>query len=198
MKPKFLEIIKLGVLVAMVELAVAVILHGPGDAQHVLHSMNGDGVEGFFTTGFLLLKWFAYGVVLTVFACAACLILKAMGVLTTIAEKFIGGIAWSVSGIRQAWSPLPVPLDTPVQRLKGGKVITLKQVLGALNDRVRKLETLTAGLEPPPPPKSADELLAEKDAQMAEMMAELKALRDAQNRKTIDQPVAPAKKTEAK
>lgn len=197
-KPRFLEVIQLGVLLGVIALAVAFVINGPEDCRQVVQSLSGDGVAGWLTTGAFLIKWIVYGTIAVMFACALCLILNALGVLTTIMEKIIGGIASMTSRVRHKVAPPPLPINTIVGHKKGGVPITLGGMLEDLQSKVKavgqavkELQEKTAGLQPPPPPKSPDEVIAE-------LQAELARLRENENRKTINQPIAPAPVAEAK
>lgn len=182
MKPKFLEVIKLGVLVGFIGLALAVIIHGPSDTQQVVQSVSGNGVAGFYTI-WLLAKWMVFGFICVMFAVVACLVLNALGVLTTILQRIGGGLIGLVASLRAAWVGPPVQLSTLVGKRTLGEVL---QMFGSnfkeLNSRLNEVETKTAGIEPPPPPKTPEQIIAELQAKLAE----------AENRKTINQPVAPA------
>jgi len=129
-----------------------------------------------------------FGFVCVMFAVVACLVLNALGVLTTILQKLGGGLIGIVAGLRAAWVGPPVPLDTPVgKRTLGDLLKVYGSNFVSLNERLTVIESKTAGIEPPPPPKTPEQIIAELQAKLAE----------AENRKTINQPV-PAPVAEAK
>lgn len=167
MKPS--ESIKLGVLLGVIALAVAMIVHGPADAEQALRSLQSDGVSGVVSTGLFLLKWTLYAIMFTIFAAGLCLILNALGVLTVIAEKIIGGLASVFSRASSKTTQQPLAGESVVGATKSGAPITLGQMLNGLATKIRALEAKTAGLEPPPPPKSAEDTIAELQAELARL-----------------------------
>lgn len=189
-KPKFLEVIKLGVLLGFVALALTFILHGPQDCESVIRSVSSDGVAGWLSTGMLLIKWTFYALICMIFATAACLVLSAFGILTKIVASIGSGIASIVHSIRVAWVGPPVPLDTMVGKRKLGDLLVMYGAnFKELNNRLVAVEAKTAGIEPPPPPLTPEQ----------QEIAALKAkLAEAENRKTVNVPVAPATPAEVK
>ena len=169
MKPS--ESVKLGVLLGFIALAVAVVVHGPSDAEQALRSMQSNGVAGIWSTGLFLLKWMFYGIIFTIFAGGVCLILNALGVLTAIAEKIIGGLASVFSSASSKPAQQPIASESVVATTKSGAPITLGQMLNGLAAKIRVLEAKTVGLEPPPPPKSAEDTIAELQAELAGLRA---------------------------
>ena len=165
MKPS--ESVKLGVLLGIIALACAVLLHGPIDTEQVLRSMQSSGVSGLISTGLLLLKWMFYGFIFLIFAGAACLVLNGLGVLTMIAEKILSGISRAIARPDNK----PLNSESIVGATKTGTPVTLGQMLNGLAMKIRALEAKTAGLEPPPPPKSAEETIAELQAELAKARA---------------------------
>lgn len=191
MKPKFIEVMQLGVLLGFIALAVAFVLHAPTDASLVVQSVQGDGVGGVVSTLAMFAKWGFYAVVSVLFACALCLFLNAMGVLTAIVERIARGIASIVSRTKQTISPEPSLVETVIGTRRGGEAITLGGLLAEIQKEIKALKAKTAGIEPPPPPKSAEELLAERDAKLAELQAELEATRAAMKAAAAKPAVAP-------
>lgn len=207
MKPRFLEVIRLGVLLAFVAVAVAFLV---GSYSHVdsavnaaagVHASEGglrmtvtaaDGVSAverpvgsIFSTGLFMVKLFFYAVIATTFCCALVLLLKALGIATDITGKLASGIAAVFVRVKRQVTPLPMLLDTVIDTSKSGEPVTLGQVLIGMRNNIRELRLKTAGLELPPPPKSAEEVAAEKDAQLEAMAAELAAMREALTRQSV-------------
>lgn len=172
MKPRFIEVIKLGVLVGVIALALSVVVHGPSDCREAVSALASDGVQGWFSTAAMLIKWMIYGFICVTFACAACLLLNALGVLTTIIEKIGGGMMGMVRSIRNAWSPPPVPVDTAIGRRRDGTPVTLGEMLSSLSGKIKALEAKTEGLEPPPPPEAPEDTIAKLQAELEKLRSD--------------------------
>lgn len=193
MKPRFLEVIRLAVLLVAIAVVVGTVFNSYDDCRATVegvgHSLqSADGVAGPLSWVWGWFTWFTYLFFIGCVTVVAVLILHLFGVFGMLMGKTAEGVVW----LRHAWAPPPLPIDTVVDTSSNGAPITLGQVLKALNASVRELKARTAGLEPPPPPKTAEEVAAEKDAQLAEMAKELAAIREAMNRKTVavSQPAA--------
>lgn len=110
--------------------------------------------------------WMVYIVLVIGVLIAAYLALGFFGLGVWIIEK-IGGL---LAKVKSAWfgaSDVTDPKKLPT---------AIKQVLSEFQRRIKELEAKTAGLKPPAPPKSADELLRERDKQLAELTEQLAKL----------------------
>lgn len=195
MKPKFLELLKLAVLFAV----IAIVLVCVAESKPICHnavmsvaaSYEGVSVVGVSSDGVAMYSgpissmwgwavlftrlFFVTGVVIV-----AIFILAGFGLLTWIIGRIGQGIVW----VRNLWSPPVLALDTVIETSSSGQPITLGHVLRTINRKVAVLEEKTEDIEPPKK-KTPEEILAEKDAAMAAMQAELQRLRAEANRKTI-------------
>lgn len=202
---KILEVIKLGVLLAVIIVAAVAI---PTSWSHVDSAVNGvarvqySGVSGALTTipsgdgmsvgapvgsGFstflFIVKLFAYAIIWTIVGCALCLFFSALGILTSIVEKIGTVIGKMVGAAKRTIAPTSAA-SLVVGKTKDGKAVELGTVLTeyrtalssgrsglqSANERLAKLEALTAQLPPPKPPKTPEETIAE-------LMAEINRLK---------------------
>lgn len=183
MKPKFLNVIRLAVLLIAIMVVVGTTIHSYDGCKATVDSVGyamqaGDGVSGPLGWIWGWFTWFTYIFFIGFVTLVVVLVLHAFRVFGMLVGAFGGGIVW----IRNVWSP-PIALDTVIDKSSSGAPITLGQVLTSLTSGVKSLKetdkrllALTAGLQPPPPPKSASEIAAEKDAEIAAMNNRMAAL----------------------
>lgn len=190
MKPKFIETIQLGVLLAAIAIVVGSVMHSYEGCKSTVDSFGyslqaSSGMTGPLGWIWGWFTWFTYLFFIGCVALVAVIVLHALGVVATLIRLTAKGIVW----VRGAWSPPPLPMDTVVDHSADGRPITLRQVLIGLSTEQSRLTALTQGLEPPPPPKTAEQVEAEKNAEIAQ----LKAL----NRKLVTQAAAASAKVTA-
>lgn len=135
-------------------------------------------ISGLFFTGLLLFKWFCISLIAVVFACVLYVILSSFGIVADLFEKIFVFFGRIYTRARNKVTPPVSVLETPIGN--GQTLATLlnliKQAVKENQIAVKQLQTLTAGMEPPPPPKTAAELLADKEKEMAELQAKLAQL----------------------
>lgn len=158
MRPKFLEVIQLGVLVGVIAVAVAVAVTSYSQVDSVVNSVAGvyysqhtgglsapshlpgggeTGVSGIFSTFLFLTKLVIYGVICMLFGCALYLFASMFGVFTTAIEKILNGIVGISLRIRSRMVPPPLAMDTVLEVSPDGKPTVLRNVLRGLSNGVR-------------------------------------------------------------
>ncbi len=191
MKPKFLEVIRFAVLLIAIAVVVGTVFTSYDGCKATVDSIghsvqHGAGVAGPLGWIWGWVTWFTYLFFIGCVTLVVVLVLWAFNVFALLVKAFVGTVATA----RQAWAPIPLTVDTVLEVTSSGREITLGQVLKNLQRDLQSQKELTSGLKPPPPPKTAAEVAAEKDAQLAEMARALAAVQAELNRKTI--VVAPA------
>ena len=113
--------------------------------------------------------WMVYLILIIGILVAAYMVLGFFGVGIWVVEKLAGMFA----KIKNAWysaSDITDPKELPT---------AMRQVLSEFQKRIKNLEQKTAGLQPPPPPKSAEEQLRERDEQIRQLAEQLAKLQEA-------------------
>jgi hypothetical protein len=129
-----------------------------GGVSSVLADGSMRGPLGFIWNAFV---WFVY-IALVIGVCAAAyLVLGFFGLGVWLIEK-IGGL---IAKVKSAWfgsSDVTDPKKLPT---------AIRNVLSEFQRRIKDLEAKTKDLQPPPPPKSKDELIAELTQELAKLRA---------------------------
>lgn len=185
-----MEWIKLAVLLAIGLFVTVAMVAGVPLSGHIADGVMGasymeasgyasaepEGIADVLSWVWLMFRWGVYASLLVMLAFAFLLIFKAMDGFAIVASKVYELLAWMTGSVRTAWGgDAAPPVDFPaavratvVARGEGGRKVTLLAMVSEVLARLDRLEAVTVGLEPPPPPKAPEEKLADAEAALAE------------------------------